>query len=152
MGIDGIDLEKIFGFGSAQLLNDFEALAWALPVLHPSDLFPIGKHQTTIGAPMLVVGPGTGFGAACLFRHDAAPTFCARGGVYIAGGIVPRFADHLLASNFRHQFESKGRYEAYLRNIPTNIIVRPDVSFIGLKAFFERNMPVTVVFAAGERP
>jgi hypothetical protein len=74
---------------------------------------------------------------------NLALTFCAQGGVYIAGDIVPRFADRLVESSFRTQFESKGRYESYLRNIPTSIIVRPDASFIGLKAFYERNMVVT---------
>ena len=71
---------------------------------------------------------------------DLALTFCAQGGVYIAGGIVPRFADRLAASNFRTQFESKGRFQSYLRDIPTSIIVRPDASFAGLKAFFERKV------------
>jgi glucokinase len=247
--IDGADLQKMFGFRTVLLLNDFEAVAWSLPALQPSDLFPVGKQRPTAGAPMLAVGPGTGFGgAACFFRHDAAPfavvteaghstlpatsereerimgqlrrrfghvsiervrsgsglenlyqalaavdgvaapdrnpaaitqaaldgscsraaldmfcsllgdvagnlalTFCAQGGVYIAGGIVPRFADRLVESNFRTQFESKSRYESYLRNIPTGIIVGPDASFIGLKAFFERNMVVTVASAVGRR-
>ena len=67
-------------------------------------------------------------------------TFCARGGVYIAGGIVPRFADRLAGTAFRRQFESKGRYISYLKNIPTNIVVAPDTSLTGLKAFFELNL------------
>ena len=71
---------------------------------------------------------------------NLALTFCARGGVYIAGGIVPRFAARLAASDFRTQFESKGRFQSYLRNIPTSIIVRPDVELRRLKAFFERQV------------
>ncbi len=82
---------------------------------------------------------------------NLALTFCAKGGVYIAGGIVPRFADRLAASNFRTQFESKGRYQSYLRNIPIHIIIRPDASFVGLKAFYERNMAVTGASAVGRR-
>jgi glucokinase len=243
--IDGEELQKAFGFRSVRLLNDFEAVAWSLPALQPSDLFQVGAQRPMPGAPMLAIGPGTGFGAACFFRHHALPfavvteaghatlpatsereerlvdrlrqrfghvsiervlsgsglenlyqglaaidgvaapardpagitraaldgscgisraaldmfcsllgevagnlalTFCAQGGVYIAGGIVPRFADHLAQSNFRAQFESKGRYQSYLRSIPTHIIVRPDASFIGLKAFFE-HMPVAGVSA-----
>jgi glucokinase len=65
-------------------------------------------------------------------------TFCAWGGVFIAGGIVPRFADHLAATEFRKKFESKGRYDVYLRNVPTSIVMTPDISFIGLKAFVEQ--------------
>jgi len=71
---------------------------------------------------------------------DLALTFAARGGVYIAGGIVPRFADRLSRSSFRKQFESKGRFEAYLRDIPTRVVVSTDESFIGLKAFFHHKM------------
>ena len=68
-------------------------------------------------------------------------TFCARGGVYIAGGIPPRFPDFVAQSQFRHQFESKGRYDAYLRGIPTHIVTKPDISFLGLKNFFETSVP-----------
>ena len=69
---------------------------------------------------------------------NLALTFCARGGVYIAGGISPRFPDLLARSDFRTQFEAKGRYDAYLRPIPVSIVLKPDVSFIGLKAFFSQ--------------
>jgi glucokinase len=69
---------------------------------------------------------------------NLALTFCARGGVFIAGGIVPQFAHRLAESDFRKQFENKARYESYLKNIPTRIVIRPDVSFLGLKAFFEK--------------
>ena len=68
---------------------------------------------------------------------NLALTFYAQGGVFIAGGIVPRFADRLAESDFRTQFESKGRYQSYLRDIPIHIIINPDASFIGLKAFSE---------------
>ena len=71
---------------------------------------------------------------------DLALTFAARGGVYIAGGIVPRFADRLSWSSFRMRFESKGRFEAYLRDIPTSVVIGPDVSFMGLRAFFDDHM------------
>jgi glucokinase len=80
-------------------------------------------------------------GAVC---GDLALTFGARGGVYVAGGIVPHFPRYLAGSTFRQRFENKGRLEAYLRNIPTDIIVKPDVSFWGLKAFFDRNVAMTV--------
>ena len=71
---------------------------------------------------------------------DLALTLGAQGGVFIAGGIVPRFAVRLGETQFRKQFESKGRYEDLLRQIPTSIIVTPDTSFIGLKTYFERRL------------
>jgi glucokinase len=66
---------------------------------------------------------------------NLAVTFSARGGVYIAGGIVPRFPRFVADSEFRERFEAKGRFREYLHPIPTSIIVRPDASFAGLKAF-----------------
>ena len=235
--IDGAELAGKFGLRSAKLLNDFEAVGWSLPALQQNDLFPLDGGQAVAGAPMLVVGPGTGFGAACFLPNDGRPavavteaghatlpattereaqilakmrerlghvsiergalsgmglehlyqaiaavdgaevpqrdaaaitqsaldgscatsaatldmfcswlgavagnlalTFCARGGVFIAGGIPPRFPERVAQSAFRKQFESNGRYDSYQRPIPTYIVTKPDISFIGLKSYFE---------------
>jgi glucokinase len=53
---------------------------------------------------------------------DVALALGARGGVYIAGGIVPRFLDFFRASRFRPRFEAKGRLGAYISAIPTSVI------------------------------
>ncbi|MFZ5790943.1 MAG: glucokinase [Pseudomonadota bacterium] len=65
---------------------------------------------------------------------DLALTFGARGGVYIAGGIVPRFPDYLSRTEFRRRFEAKGRFRTYLEAIPAAVILRPDAAFAGLKS------------------
>jgi len=64
---------------------------------------------------------------------DLALTVGARGGVYIAGGIVPRLLGTFANSAFRERFESKGRYRAYLSAIPTFVITAPLPAFRGLK-------------------
>jgi glucokinase len=234
--VDGDALAATFGFAAVRLLNDFEALAWSLPLLTGTDLQPVGGGRALAGAPIVVIGPGTGLGTACFVHGDGGPmviaaeaghatlsgtslredavidwlrrrfghasaeralsggglqnlyeaiaaidgvdvpprdaaaicavahdgscpvcgaalamfcamlggvagnlalTFRARGGVYIAGGMVPRFADMLERSDFRTHFVAKGRYRAYLEAIPTSIIMRPDTAFIGLKVFTE---------------
>lgn len=56
------------------------------------------------------------------FAGNVALTLGARGGVYIGGGIVPRFADRFFASAFRERFEAKGRFRDYLAAIPTALI------------------------------
>lgn len=53
---------------------------------------------------------------------DLALTLGARGGVYIGGGIVPRFLGWFEGSSFRQRFEAKGRFTAYLRDIPVWVI------------------------------
>jgi glucokinase len=72
----------------------------------------------------------------CAFLGSAAGnvalTLGARGGVFIGGGIAPRFVDFLRASAFRERFEAKGRMSSYLARIPTAVIVHPMPAFIGL--------------------
>jgi glucokinase len=53
---------------------------------------------------------------------DVALALGARGGVYIAGGIVPRFLEFFRASQFRPRFEAKGRLGDYTGAIPTSVI------------------------------
>lgn len=53
---------------------------------------------------------------------DLALTTGARGGVYIGGGIVPRWLGWFENSTFRARFEQKGRFSGYLRAIPTWVI------------------------------
>lgn len=71
---------------------------------------------------------------------NLALTLGARGGVYIAGGIVPRLKDAFLASRFRERFENKGRYAAYLSAIPTYLVMEPVPAFRGLAAILDGHM------------
>ena len=66
------------------------------------------------------------------FAGNLALTYGARGGVYIAGGIAPRILDFLANSEFRRRFEQKGRLTDYLKAIPTQVIVHPAATFLGL--------------------
>ncbi|CAA7623167.1 glucokinase [Magnetospirillum sp. UT-4] len=56
----------------------------------------------------------------------------ARGGAFIAGGILPRMADAFQRSGFRARFEDKGRFQSYLAPIPVWLVVHPQPAFIGL--------------------
>src|SRR5262249_3478947 len=42
---------------------------WSLPHLSESDVVQLHAGQAIADAPQLVLGPGTGFGTACLVRH-----------------------------------------------------------------------------------
>jgi glucokinase len=229
--IDGAELARSFDLPWVQVINDFEALAWALPALGAEDLHAIGGGTPLPGAPSAVLGPGTGLGVACLvhgaqgldavvsegghaslpgasaredaiighlrsrfghvsaeralsggglvnlygavaaldgvvvpdrdaaaisregvagtcptcraaldlfcaflgtFASDAALMFGARGGIYIAGGIVPNFLDFFANSQFRSRFESKGRLSKYVQGVPTRVILHKDPAFVGL--------------------
>jgi glucokinase len=70
---------------------------------------------------------------------DLALSLGARGGVWIAGGIVPRLGDAFAASPFRARFEAKGRFGAYLKPIPTWVVTHPYPAFPGLAALAASN-------------
>jgi glucokinase len=65
---------------------------------------------------------------------NLALTLGAQGGVYIAGGIVPRLGPRFAASDFRARFEAKGRMRDYLAAIPTYVVTQPLVAFLGCAA------------------
>ncbi|PZO15707.1 MAG: glucokinase [Burkholderiales bacterium] len=53
---------------------------------------------------------------------NLALTLGARGGVYIGGGIVPRLGTWFDTSPFRDRFQSKGRFQTYLKDVPVWVI------------------------------
>jgi glucokinase len=235
--IDPDELRHEFGFAKIDLCNDFEAVALSLPHLTTFDLFRVGHGEPVSGAPMAVLGPGTGLGVACLVPGPRAPIvipsegghvtmsgtcaredaiidylrgefghvsaervvsgfglenlyravvavdgveaprrtapeitgagldgacpisrmvielFCgmlgtiagnvalmfgARGGVFVAGGIAPRLTDFIARSEFRSRFENKGRFRSYLHSVPTDVIIHPAATFIGLRSVAQR--------------
>jgi glucokinase len=235
--VDAAELRRALGVAAVRVVNDFEAAAWSLPALQPAHLVALGGGRSADGAPMVVLGPGSGLGVAChvprdgrplviategghatlaaasaredaviewlrgrfghvsaeralsgpglenlyralaaldgaevperdaveitrtglagtcpvsraaldmfcamlgTFAGNAALSFGARGGVYIAGGIAPRIVGHLAGSQFRARFEAKGRFRGYVENIPARVIVHPDYAFIGLTSLIER--------------
>jgi glucokinase len=57
---------------------------------------------------------------------NLALTLGARGGVYIAGGLVPKLGEAFDCSRFRESFEAKGRLRGYLSAIPTYVMQHSD--------------------------
>ena len=62
---------------------------------------------------------------------NLALTLGARGGIYIAGGIVPKLGATFVESAFRERFEDKGRFAKYLGEIPTYVVIRPFAALLG---------------------
>ena len=223
--------------GSAELffVNDFTAIAYGTIYLRDSDIFPIARVADPTQGPVLVVGPGTGLGAAVRIHgadglfilpteagHGAlAPTteleieilrrllrdathvateqilsgpgltnlyrtlaairgsdasaltpaqitraaleqaepialeslevFCgwfgsivgnlvlqsgARGGVYLAGGILPRFRDFLLRSEFVARFRDKGPERSLLERVAVGLIEQDQLGTLGAAGMY----------------
>lgn len=70
---DAPSLMAALGVENGLLLNDFEALATCLPVLEAADLIAICPGMPAEGA-RLILGPGTGFGAAALVGREGRYT------------------------------------------------------------------------------
>ena len=68
------------------------------------------------------------------FAGNLALTLNCQGGVYIAGGIVPRFIDFLNNSQFRARFEAKGRLSHIAKQSPTYVITEQQPGLLGAAA------------------
>jgi glucokinase len=232
------DLQAGLDVGQVHLLNDYEAIAFAVPSLGSEDLLDIGAVSPKVQKAedrqvIAIVGPGTGLGVAGYVRapqgvfplvtegghadfapcddveieilnflrrryahvsaervlsgsglvnlHEAlsaiegvaydprssheitdaaqkdpgslsaravgrfcaimgsvcgnvALTMGARDGVLIAGGILPAMSDTFAASAFRARFEAKGRFDGYMKDIPTRLIVQQYAGLLGAAA------------------
>ena len=56
---------------------------------------------------------------------NLALSFCATGGLYIGGGIIPQLADFALASPLRRRFEERGELSDYVEPIPIYLMLDP---------------------------
>ena len=217
-------LAKAAGVSRAVLVNDFRAIAEAIPYLPKPSLVPCGGRAAVPGEPVVVLGPGTGLGiaiaamgpggwhaiqgegghtdlapvdheeldvwqrlhrthgrvsvetvlcgpglerlyAAIAGRQLSAPEIDAaawrgepdavrahaiftrwlgrvagnlaliagaRGGVYLAGGILPRWTGHFDVAAFRRAFEDKAPYESWLAAIPSYLVTHSHPGLLGL--------------------
>jgi glucokinase len=86
------------GFGEARLLNDFAALAYAAERLGPGDLRAIGPDvPASSEGTITILGPGTGFGVACLARRHGHVIPIATEGGHI--GFAPEGAEEVALLN-----------------------------------------------------
>lgn len=79
--VDAAQLQRALGLEQVLLLNDLEAVAWALPHLKADALFTLNPGQRRPRAPMAVIAPGTGLGQAFLtWKDDGYVAHACEGG------------------------------------------------------------------------
>ncbi|MEJ6475447.1 glucokinase [Pseudoalteromonas piscicida] len=80
------DIKSQFDFQQLAVINDFAAFAYAAPYLALEKNLVIKQGQPELGANIGVMGPGTGFGAACLARdiNGSAVMSCEAGHITLA--------------------------------------------------------------------
>ena len=232
------ELVETLNLNSLTMINDYTAIAMAIPLLDDSQKVKIGDGETVANKPIAVCGPGTGLGVAHLvpvsisgisqwqcfsgegghvdfaavddidvqilqylqkikgrisyeqllsgfgleqiyqaicaingqsgdklsaadisqqavsgscelcqqslaqfckvlgsFAGNLALTLNCQGGVYIAGGIVPRFIEFFKNSEFRARFEAKGRLSHIPKQSPTYVITEAQPGLLGAAAY-----------------
>ena len=74
------ELQQLLGVQRLLVLNDFLALALSLPALQASDLRQVGGGEAIAGAPIALIGPGTGLGVSGLLPLPAGKGHVPIGG------------------------------------------------------------------------
>ena len=70
------------------------------------------------------------------FVGDLVLLYGARGGVFLAGGILPQIRDTLLASSFRQRFFNKGVMRAFLNQVPVRLMEHGQLGVIGAAGLY----------------
>ncbi|KFX61252.1 bifunctional transcriptional regulator/glucokinase [Paraburkholderia fungorum] len=92
------------------------------------------------GEPLAAEAVDVFCGILGTFAGNIAVTLGALGGIYIGGGVVPRLGEFFARSSFRKRFEAKGRFEAYLQNVPTYVITAEYPAFLGVSAILAEQL------------
>ena len=116
-----------------------ENIHWALGRVHGQD-WP-QRSADEIFAAAVSKEDGRALEAVQLFFEilgqvagDFALALGANDGIFIAGGIVPRYPDLFANSGFRSGFENKGRCRSLMEKIPTRLVLHKNPGLLGAAA------------------
>ncbi|HET7664021.1 MAG TPA: glucokinase [Rhodanobacteraceae bacterium] len=70
------------------------------------------------------------------FAGDLAMLYGASGGVWLAGGILPKIRDFLACSTFVERFLDKGRMRAFLERVPVRLMEHGQLGVIGAAGWY----------------
>lgn len=96
------EFKQHFEFEQLDVINDFAAFAYASPYLDPQQNVTIKTGQADENANICVMGPGTGFGAACLVRTSHSTSVLSSEGGHISLAAVNEL-DVLLINELRKE-------------------------------------------------
>jgi glucokinase len=74
------------------------------------------------------------------FAGDAVLAYVARGGVYLAGGILLHLPPGLGREAFCRVFEDKAAMTELVADVPVHLVMRDDVGLLGAQARIERRL------------
>lgn len=70
------------------------------------------------------------------FVGDLTLLYGARGGVFLAGGILPQIRDVLATSSFKQRFFNKGVMRAFLQQVPVRLMEHGQLGVIGAAGMY----------------
>ena len=107
----------------------------ALWGMTPRDLSAeqISRFGVTVEDPVCHQALEMFFGLLGAVAGNLALTVCARGGVYIGGGIVPKLRDFAQTSPLRRRFEERAGLVDYVADIPLYLIMDEDPGLVGAR-------------------
>ena len=104
----------------------------------PATALPGGDAAAVIARAALESGEPLCLHALDLFLScygaiagDHALAVMARGGVYVAGGIVPKILPRLASGGFLAAFNAKGSYSGAARQIPVHVVTNERLGLLG---------------------
>jgi glucokinase len=119
-----------FGFRQTAVINDFAALAFAADVVGPSDLRAIGAPAEGLtGAPISIVGAGTGFGVSCLVRDRGRAIALTTEGGHI--GFAPADNQQMAVLSTLEQWFGRVSVEHILSGNGLELLHRTMEGFVG---------------------
>jgi len=137
----------VSGPGLVQLYRAVSELAGETPAsLTPAD---VTARALTAACPRCQEALELFCGFLGSVAGNLALTLGASGGIYLAGGILPRLGEAVARSPFRASFEDKGRLAPWLATVPTRIITHPHLAFLGLQALIRQPQISVGVSAEG---
>ena len=101
LSIDALRLR--LGVDRMLVLNDFTALALALPTLAGDEREAVGGGEPVAGAPIALIGPGTGLGVGGLIDADGRPVSIASEGGHVTLSAEDEREERLIAA-LRREF------------------------------------------------
>ncbi|BCA94103.1 glucokinase [Legionella antarctica] len=121
-----------------------ENLYQAIAAFHKKGVDPLSAAQIISLAkqqcPIAQASIGQFFASLGAYAGDLALTLGAFGGIYIAGGIVPRLLSLIQQSDFRARFESKGRFSDFNRLIPTYVVTAKQPGILGAAVYLKQSL------------
>ncbi len=113
------------------------------------DAAEIIRRALAGGDPVAATAVQTQLSLLARFAGDMALTFMATGGVFLAGGVLPRLAGLIDHRRFRAEFSDNEAHAEMLSRLPIWLITAPEPAFAGLAALARR--PGTYILKYAER-